>query len=110
MARQRQAWRKDGSGGSGLSSGNASYSPYRTHATTNQLPNEVPTLLALSIQAWFGGTVLSLPATSAIGTGLALSPRAATITPKTFSLINSAHIVPRRVASRRSPADGVPPR
>ena len=38
------------------------------------------------------------------------SPRAATMTPNTPSLISAAQAVPRRVASRRSAADGVPPR
>ncbi len=39
-----------------------------------------------------------------------LSPRAATITPNCPSLMRSAQAVPRRVASMRSAAHGVPPR
>ncbi len=65
---------------------------------------------ALRSQGWSSGTVLRLPTTSASGTGSAPSPRAATITPNTPSLISAAQAVPRRVASRRSAAEGVPPR
>ena len=51
---------------------------------------------------------MRLSTTSASGTGSAPSPRLATMTPKVPWLINPAHAVPRRVASRRSAADGVP--
>ena len=44
---------------------------------------------------------MRLPATFSNGTGSAPSPRAATITPKTPSLIRSAQVQPRRGASSR---------
>jgi hypothetical protein len=67
------------------------------HEFNTQSPKHVPTRGALSIQGWFRGMVLPLPATLSNGTGSAPSPRAVTSTPRTLCSISSVQAVQARI-------------
>ena len=57
-----------------------------------------------------GGTSFGIRTQSSIGTGTISAPRTATILPKSPWPTSQAAAQPRRVASTRSNAVGVPPR
>ena len=74
------------------------------------MPKLTPTLLAKRTMLPAGSTVLYLPAISVRALNVMRFPATAAVTPNRFSLARKAAYPPRREDSRRSYAQGVPPR